>query len=104
VIRRRIPIKGNRPAPDSRRVTTAETQDWKVTTAYRLLLRAAWIAVIAAGYLVVVAAIMGVEQAWWPAAGLAAIALIIGAFLPEPVPSRFITGGRNVIDSRRSID
>lgn len=83
-------------------MTLARTQDWKVTTAYRLLLRVAWVAAIGAIYLVVVAAIMGVERAWWAAAGLAALALAIGAFLPEPVPRQFITGGRNHIDTRRS--
>lgn len=82
----------------------AVTQDWKVTAAYRVLLRTAWVAVVGAAYLVVVAAAMGAERAWWAAAGLAALALAIGAFLPEPVPSRFIIGGRNRIDTRRSID
>jgi Na+/H+ antiporter NhaD/arsenite permease-like protein len=82
-------------------MTLARAHDWKVTTAYRLLLRAAWLAVIGAVLLVVVAAILGVHRAWWAAAGLAALALAIGAFLPEPVPRHFITGGRNHIDTRR---
>ena len=94
-------VMGPARASDSRTMTLARAQDWKVTTAYRLLLRAAWLAVIGAVLLVVVAAILGVHRAWWAAAGLAALALAIGAFLPEPVPRHFITGGRNHIDTRR---
>ena len=81
--------------------TLSHQRDWKVTTAYRMLLRMAWGLVALAVYGGVVAVLVGVVDAWWLAAGAAGLALLVGALLPEPVPAEMLTRGRQHIDSRR---
>ena len=81
--------------------TISHDRDWKVTAGYRMLLRMAWGLVALAVYGGVMAVVAGVVDAWWMAAGAAGLALLVGAFLPEPVPAEMLTGGRNHIDSRR---
>jgi len=78
--------------------------DWKVTTGYRVLIKVGWTAVGFALYGAAVAVVVGIDSAWWIAAGMAAFALLVGVFMPEPVPRELITGGRNHIDAHRSID
>jgi hypothetical protein len=83
-------------------VTTADfARDWKVTTGYRVLLKVAWVLVMMAITVAVLAAVDGVSAGWWAAAGLALLALIVGGLLPEPLPAEMITGGRNHVDCRR---
>ena len=84
--------------------TAARAPDWKVTTGYRLLLRAGWGALALAVYGVVLAVGLGVARAWWMAAGLAAVALLVVMILPEPVPAEMITGRKNRINSGRPAD
>ncbi len=74
--------------------------DWKVTTGYRVMLAVGWGAFMLAAYLAVVAAVLEFPEVWWVAGGFAAIALLTSALLPEPVPSKMITGARNHIDGR----
>lgn len=86
-------------------MTTAEhaagrTPDWKVTTGYRVMIKVGWAAVLLALYGAAAAVVVGIEGAWWVAAGMAAFALLIGALIPAPVPRELITGGRNRIDPR----
>jgi hypothetical protein len=38
------------------------------------------------------------------AAGVAVLALLLVAFLPEPVPAEMLTGRRTHIDTRRPVD
>jgi len=89
-------------------MTTAEQaagaplRDWKVTTGYQILIRVGWSAIGLALYGATVAVVVGIESAWWIAAGMAAVALLVGVFMPAPVPRELITGGRNRIDPRRS--
>jgi len=84
--------------------TATRTPDWKVTTGYRLLLRAGWGALALAVYGVVLALALGAPEAWWMAAGLASLALLVVMILPEPVPAEMITGGKNRINSERPAD
>lgn len=84
--------------------TATHAPDWKVTTGYRLLLRAGWGALALAVYGVVLAVGLGVARAWWMAAGLAAVALLVVMILPEPVPAEMITGRKNRINSERPAD
>lgn len=84
--------------------TATRAPDWKVTTGYRLLLRAGWGALALAVYGVVLAVGLGVARAWWMAAGLAAVALLVVMILPEPVPAEMITGRKNRINSERPAD
>ncbi len=81
--------------------TVARAPDWKVTAGYRLLLRAGWGVLALAVHGVVLALALGVLGAWWMAAGLALLALLVVALLPEPIPAEMITGRRNHIDSGR---
>jgi len=82
-------------------VTTVDhAPDWKVTTGYRILLRVAWVLAVSSILLAVVAALDGLAIGWWAAAGLAALALLLGAMLPEPLPAEMITGNHNHIDVR----
>ena len=74
--------------------------DWKVTTGYRVMLALGWSAFILAVYLAVVAAVLGFPTVWWIAGGFAVLALGTSAFLPEPVGSEIVTGGRNHIDGK----
>jgi len=84
-------------------VTTVDfARDWKVTTGYRVLLKVAWGLVMLAIVGAVMAALDGVAAGWWAAAGLAALALLMGAMLPEPLPAEMITGGHNHLGGRRS--
>jgi hypothetical protein len=82
-------------------VTVARAPDWKVTAGYRLLLRAGWGVLTLAAYGVVLGLAWGAAGAWWMAAGLALLAWLVAALLPEPVPTEMITGRRNHIDSGR---
>jgi ABC-type spermidine/putrescine transport system permease subunit I len=85
-------------------VTTVDrVTDWKVTSGYRFLLKLGWAVLALAAYGVVVALILGVPGAWWMAAGLAVLALLVVGVLPEPVPSEMITGRRTRIDTRRPL-
>ena len=84
--------------------TIARVPDWKVTTGYRLLLRAGWGVLALAVQGAVLALALGVPGAWWMAAGLATLALLLVALLPEPVPAEMITGRRTRINSGRPID
>ena len=77
-------------------------RDWKVTAGYRVLIKVGWIAVGFALYGAAVAVVVGIEEAWWMAAGMAGFALLVGVLMPAPVPRELITGGRNQIDGRRS--
>lgn len=85
-------------------VTVPRAPDWKVTAGYCLLLRAGWGVLALAVYGVVLALALGASGAWWMAAGLALLALLVVALLPEPVPTEMITGRRNRIDSGRPAD
>ena len=60
-----------------------------------------WLAVGLAVYGAAVGVVVGIDAAWWAAAGLAGFALLVGALIPAPVPRELITGGRNHIDTRR---
>ena len=73
-------------------------RDWKVTTGYRVLIKIGWAAMVLALYGAAVAVVVGMQGAWWIAAGMAALALLVGVLIPAPVPSELITGGRNHID------
>ncbi len=84
--------------------TATRALDWKVTTGYRWLLRAGWGALALAVYGVVLALALGAPEAWWMAAGLASLALLVVMVLPEPVPAEMITGGKNHINSERPAD
>lgn len=75
--------------------------DWKVTTGYRVLITVGWAAAALALYTATVAVVIGMSNAWWAAAGFAALALLAGVMMPAPVPRDLITGSRNRIDSRR---
>ena len=77
-------------------------RDWKVTTGYRVLIKVGWMAVGVALYGAAVAVVVGIDEAWWAAAGLAVLALLVGTLIPAPVPRELITGGRNHIDTRHS--
>jgi len=76
-------------------------RDWKVTAGYRVLIKVGWVAVGFALYGAAVAVVVGIEEAWWMAAGMAGFALLVGVLMPAPVPRELITGGRNHIDARR---
>ena len=80
--------------------TVDHARDWKVTAGYRILLRVAWLLAVSSILLAVVAALDNLVVGWWAAAGLAALALFLGAILPEPLPVEMITGNNNLIDGR----
>jgi len=85
-------------------VTTIErAADWKVTVGYRMLLRVGWGLLALAIFGGVVALVVGAPGAWWMAAGLALLAMLVVALLPEPVPAEMITGRRTRIDTRRPV-
>lgn len=79
------------------------TPDWKVTTAYRILIKIGWAATALALYMAVIAVVTGIPGAWLVAAGLAAFGLVVGLLIPAPVPKSLITGSRNHIDARRPL-
>jgi ABC-type spermidine/putrescine transport system permease subunit I len=86
-------------------VTTVDrAADWKVTVGYRMLLRVGWGVFALAVYGAIVALVVGAPGAWWMAAGLAVLALLVVAFLPEPVPAEMLTGRRTRIDTRRPVE
>jgi hypothetical protein len=86
-------------------VTTVDrTADWKVTVGYKTLLRVGWGLFALAIWGGVIALVAGAPGAWWMAAGLAVLALLLVAFLPEPVPAEMLTGRRTHIDTRRPVD
>lgn len=76
-------------------------RDWKVTPAYRVLIKVGWGAFALALYAAGVAIVVGIPAAWWGVAAMAALALLVAILLPAPVPSELIVGGHNRIDSRR---
>jgi ABC-type spermidine/putrescine transport system permease subunit I len=80
----------------------AAGRDWKVTTGYRVMLRVAWGVLTLSVYGAVVAVVVGVPGAWWMAAGLAALAMLVAALLPEPVPADLITEARSHLDSHQA--
>ena len=82
--------------------THPASRDWKVTTGYRVMLRIAWAALILSVYGAVLAVVVGLTGAWWLAAGLAALAMLLVAFLPEPVPADLITEARSRLDPTRT--
>jgi ABC-type spermidine/putrescine transport system permease subunit I len=84
--------------------TLDRARDWKVTTAYRLLLQAGWGALALALFGAVSAVVIGVPGAWWMAAGLALVALLTVVALPDPVPAEMITGRVTRIDPGRLED
>jgi len=55
-------------------------------------------------YGAIVALVVGAPGAWWMAAGLAVLALLVVAFLPEPVPAEMLTGRKTRIDTRRPVE
>jgi len=86
-------------------VTTVDrAADWKVTTGYRLLLQVGWGLLALAAFGAVVALVVGAPGAWWMSAGVAVVALLLVAFLPEPVPAEMLTGRRTHIDTQRPVD
>jgi hypothetical protein len=86
-------------------VTTVDrAADWKVTPGYRILLEVGWGLLALAAFGCVVALVLGVAGAWWMAAGVAVVALLLVAFLPEPVPAQMLTGRRTHIDTRRPVE
>jgi hypothetical protein len=78
-------------------------RDWKVTTGHRVMIKIGWAIAALAAYVAIAAAVVGLYRAWWVAAALAALALLIGALAPAPVPTELITGARNRIDTRRPV-
>ena len=84
--------------------TVDRAADWKVTVGYRMLLRVGWGMFALAVYGAIVALVVGAPGAWWMAAGLAVLALLVVAFLPEPVPAEMLTGRRTRIDTRRPVE
>ncbi|MBU1866087.1 MAG: hypothetical protein KKE89_06700 [Actinobacteria bacterium] len=78
--------------------------DWKVTAGYRVLIKVGWAAIALALYGATVAVVVGIDSAWWITAGLSAFALLVGIFMPAPVPRELIIGGRNRIDCHRPLD
>ena len=84
--------------------TVDRTADWKVTVGYRMLLWVGWGLFALAAWGGVIALVVGAPGAWWMAAGLAVVALLIVAFLPEPVPAEMLTGRRTHIDTSRPVE
>jgi hypothetical protein len=80
----------------------AAQRDWKVTTGYRVMLRIAWAVLILSVYGGAVAVVVGFRGAWWMAAGLAALAMLLTSMLPEPVPADLITEARSRLDPTRT--
>lgn len=72
--------------------TVDRAADWKVTAGYRMLLRVGWGVFALALHGVVVALVVGAAGAWWMAAGLALLTLVVVALLPEPVPAGMLVG------------
>ena len=98
-------VKPPRRAADTFRVTTVDrAADWKVTSGYRVLLQVGWGLVALAAFGGVVALVVGAPGAWWMSAGVAVVALLLAAFLPEPVPSGMLTARRTRIDTRRPVE
>ena len=81
--------------------THAAAPDWKVTTAYRVMIKVAWGVLALSAYGAVVAVVVGITGAWWMAAGLALLAMLVVSLLPEPVPADLITEARSHLDSHR---
>ncbi len=75
--------------------------DWKVTAGYRLLLLAGWGTLALAVFGAALALALDAPGGWWMAAGLALLALLVTALLPEPIPTEMITGRRNHIEGER---
>jgi hypothetical protein len=101
-------VKPIDPPSDIGSMTTADraigaAPDWKVTPAYRVLIKIGWAAVSLAVYTAAVAVVIDIPAAWWVTAGLAAVALIVGVLIPAPVPRTLITGPKNHIDARQPL-
>jgi ABC-type spermidine/putrescine transport system permease subunit I len=84
--------------------TLDRARDWKVTTGYRMLLQVGWGALALSLFAAASALVIGVPGAWWMAAGLALVALLAVAALPDPVPAEMITGRVTRIDPDRLVD
>ena len=83
-------------------MTTAAHRDWKVTPGYRTLVRLGWALVALAVYLAGAAAILDAVVIWWAVAGLAAVAVLTGLMLPEPVPSSMLNTAKSHVEARRA--
>jgi hypothetical protein len=79
----------------------AARRDWKVTPGYRVLIKVGWLAFALAVYGAGVAVVVGMPAAWWVAAGMGAVALLVAVLIPAPVPRDLIVGGRNHIGAGR---
>ena len=79
-------------------MTTRVQRDWKVTTGYRVLLRAGWAVMVLALYLTGAAAVLDSARVWWMVVGLAVGALALVAILPEPVPRDQLVARRTRVD------
>ena len=98
-------VKTPARAADTCGVTTVDrTADWKVTVGYRLLLRVGWGLFALAAWGGVVALVVGAPEAWWMSAGLAVLALLLVALLPEPVPVEMLTGRKTRVNTKRPVD
>ena len=92
-------------AADTRPVTTVErATDWKVTIGYRMLLRLGWGVFALAIYGAIVALVVGAPGAWWMSAGLALLALLVVALLPEPVPAGMIVERCTHIEAKHPVE
>lgn len=96
--------------PNTAPMTTADhatgrpKTDWKVTTGHRVLTGMGFLAVVSALYGAMEGMVTGMDSAWWAAAGMAAFALLVGGFMPAPVPRELLTGRRTHIDAPRPDD
>jgi hypothetical protein len=73
--------------------------DWKVSTAYRVLIIIGWGACILALYSLVIGLVLGFPTAWWMAAAFALAALALSGLLPEPVPAEMIIDKRTRVET-----
>jgi len=98
-----FPVNSAMPRSDTGVVTThSHSPDWKVTTSYRVLLKLGWGVTLFAIYLAAVAVAFGSVTAWWIVAALAIAAMLVGVFLPEPVPRGMLNGHRTMVDLKGS--
>jgi len=79
-------------------MTARASQDWKVSTAYRILVRIGWAALAVAVYFAAAAAILDSVGVWWMVAGVALAVMLLTAALPEPVPRDYLVSGRTMVD------
>ncbi|NQV06549.1 hypothetical protein HQ535_08345 [bacterium] len=74
------------------------TPDWKLTEGRRVLMVIGWGALMLSAYVVFAAIVLGVPGAWFMAAVPAAVALVVSALLPSPVPADLLSERRNRVD------